>query len=407
MQGRRAGGRYMSAVFVTTENFIPQLYGGAVATYNYFKILHDPETILISYYNRDGITEKKATDNLRKEFKIKAVRLIPFNIKIRKNIRMLLRTALIMTIKRYPYLAAKFFSGSIIRSLINYIKREKSDTVFIDHMNLAFLAYYVKKIDKRIKVILINHNNEYELVAECGAREKGCLRAVFQIESRLIDRYQARYLPYIDDVRCISFTDADNLNQRYRTDKFSYFPMPYFFTREYRFNNAETNSIGMCGSLAWPLTIEGLKWYLDNIHPYLCENIKDYNFLLAGSGASTELINYVKGVKNVHYYGYVNDLTGFYEKCKLIAVPSLSGSGIRIKILESFSMSIPVVATRQAAQGLQVTNEVHLLCDSDPKKFTENVVRLLNDKALREKLSRNAYNYLREVHGVHVAKNKI
>lgn len=389
----------MSIIFVTTENFVPKRYGGTVATYNYFKAVHTPDTILASYYDKNDTDRNEALDNIRRDFKIGQIGLIPSEIRIRNSFPMLFKTAVTAIVRLYPYLAAKFFTTGMIRAVTGYVKKEKPEILYIDHMNLAFLSKYVKKISKDTRVVLINHNNEYELVAECAERENGLYRIVLGLESFLIDLYQARHLKYIDDIRCISFIDADNLNRRYRTNKFSYFPMPYFFDRAYRFNDIETNSAGMCGSLSWPLTVEGLRWYIDNVHPFLCKRVKGYSFHLAGSGAGKGLGEYLAGLENVRYYGYVEDIRKFYEKCELMVVPSMSGSGIRVKILEAFSMGVPVVATGKAVRGLKVVNGVHLLYDDDPARFADNVAKLLGDRNLRETLSRNAYDYLKEVHG--------
>ena len=60
-------------------------------------------------------------------------------------------------------------------------------------------------------------------------------------------------------------------------------------------------------------------------------------------------------------------------------VPILSGSGVRVKLLEAFAAGIPVVSTRLGAEGLAAKDgEICALAD-DPQDFAERVVDLLRD----------------------------
>jgi glycosyltransferase involved in cell wall biosynthesis len=55
-----------------------------------------------------------------------------------------------------------------------------------------------------------------------------------------------------------------------------------------------------------------------------------------------------------------------------------------------------VVATSKGAEGLLVQNGQHLLIADEPEKFAEQVVQLLKNKELREHLSENALQLVKE-----------
>src|SRR5262249_14463000 len=57
----------------------------------------------------------------------------------------------------------------------------------------------------------------------------------------------------------------------------------------------------------------------------------------------------------------------------------LSGSGMRVKLLEAFSAGIPVVSTHIGAEGLTAKDgDICALAD-DPRGFAQRILRLFTD----------------------------
>ena len=83
----------------------------------------------------------------------------------------------------------------------------------------------------------------------------------------------------------------------------------------------------------------------------------------------------------------------FASRSPAIAVfvcPILSGSGVRVKLLEAFAAGIPVVSTRLGAEGLASKDgEICALAD-DPQDFADRVVDLLRDPAKAEQMAARA-----------------
>lgn len=70
----------------------------------------------------------------------------------------------------------------------------------------------------------------------------------------------------------------------------------------------------------------------------------------------------------------------------ILAVPLRIGSGIRMKILEAWARGVPVVATPQAAAGLQAEAGRELLLAEDGPGFAAAIGRLVSEPGLRERL---------------------
>jgi hypothetical protein len=82
----------------------------------------------------------------------------------------------------------------------------------------------------------------------------------------------------------------------------------------------------------------------------------------------------------------------------ILAVPLRIASGVRMKILESWSRGIPVVASPEAARGLDSQHGRNLLIADSPWQFAESIKRLRTDNGLREQLITGGRSTLAEHH---------
>ncbi|MCY4597532.1 MAG: glycosyltransferase, partial [Bryobacterales bacterium] len=70
--------------------------------------------------------------------------------------------------------------------------------------------------------------------------------------------------------------------------------------------------------------------------------------------------------------------------------PILSGSGVRVKLLEAFASGIPVVATSLAAEGLCKPGDAEAWIEDEDEAFAEAIVALLSSPAQGRALARTA-----------------
>jgi glycosyltransferase involved in cell wall biosynthesis len=98
----------------------------------------------------------------------------------------------------------------------------------------------------------------------------------------------------------------------------------------------------------------------------------------------------------VHVAGYINDVRSSYGKSAVFVAPILTGTGMRVKLLEALSMGMAVAATPLAAQGFHCDGKDALLVADTPERFVAATVRLLKDLKLRKTLGKNARRMIQE-----------
>lgn len=109
--------------------------------------------------------------------------------------------------------------------------------------------------------------------------------------------------------------------------------------------------------------------------------------IVAGQGASRGLRRLMAREPRIEHGGFVADLSGLYGRAGAVVVPLRAGGGTRLKILESFAWRVPVVATRKAAEGIDVRDGEQILLADSPEEIVHACERLRGDSVLRASLA--------------------
>jgi len=143
------------------------------------------------------------------------------------------------------------------------------------------------------------------------------------------------------------------------------------------------------GSAHMP-NIDSAKYIIKDLAP----KCADCYFVIIGSVCDS--ISFDKTPSNVLKFGKLDsDYKNVICSIADIAInPMFGGSGSNLKLAEYFSWKIPTITTSFGARGYDITNNSEaIICNID--KFSQNIEKLQTDKVLAEKLSNNAFNYVR------------
>lgn len=129
------------------------------------------------------------------------------------------------------------------------------------------------------------------------------------------------------------------------------------------------------GSFRHPPNRAAMEWFLDNVMPLVLQECPDARLKIIGSGAPP---NHMLPLYNgaVELAGYVEDLRQPMAEAAVFICPILSGSGVRVKLLEAFAAGIPVVSTRVGAEGLTRGEDGDVCAVGDtPQEFAQRILQ--------------------------------
>jgi glycosyltransferase involved in cell wall biosynthesis len=139
----------------------------------------------------------------------------------------------------------------------------------------------------------------------------------------------------------------------------------------------EPGSMLFVGSFRHTPNVEAIEWFVERVLPRILERKPDARLVVAGSDPPPRAL-FAKATRAVELLGFVEDIRTELARREVFVCPILSGSGVRVKLLEAFASGIPVVSTSVGAEGLARTDGEFCALADDPADFASRVVDILN-----------------------------
>ena len=226
-------------------------------------------------------------------------------------------------------------------------------------------------------MILRAHNVEHLIwrrVAE--STRHGLRRWYLKHLSLTLRAYELEHIGDYDGVVCITRNDADYF--RANGCRRPIVDIPFGVEIEELPNvEAEPASLFHIGAMDWMPNRESIQWMLDEVWPVVHREVPQARLYLAGRKMPERWMR--ADIEGVNVVGEVPDAMHFIASKQINVVPLLSGSGIRVKIIEAMSVGKAVVTTTVGAQGIDYTDGENLLIANTPQEFAQQIKRLVDD----------------------------
>jgi glycosyltransferase involved in cell wall biosynthesis len=137
------------------------------------------------------------------------------------------------------------------------------------------------------------------------------------------------------------------------------------------------------GNMEYQPNKEAVRLISSRIAPKVENSINGVKFLIVGRADGTTYSNLI-------FTGVVDNVAPILAASDSAIAPLIHGSGTRLKILEYFSSSLPVVSTAIGVEGLDVKNGIQALIENNVEKFASQLICLLNNEQLSKQLGQAA-----------------
>ena len=273
----------------------------------------------------------------------------------------------------------------------------------IDVLQLEYTALSQYGGDyRRLGCVLFEHDVYFQSIGRGSANPRGAIektKAAYEYLRAL--RYELRVLPRFDRVQVCSLENANYL--------LSFLPKlrgliddnrAGIATARYEFhaNAREPETMLFLGSFRHPPNQEGLQWFTQKVLPAVLEQKPRARLVIVGSEPPPRH-SLPALPDNIELRGFVEDVREPLGRYALFVCPILSGSGMRVKLLEAFAAGIPVVSTTLGAEGLARKDQagkdgdICALAD-DPSEFARKIVDLFDDPEQARKLACRAREHV-------------
>lgn len=276
------------------------------------------------------------------------------------------------------YHVKRYVSEAFAAKLREILEKESFDIV---HVESIFLTPYVPLIRKYsdAKIILRAHNVEHLIWRQVAQSCTNSLKRWYLKHLSLTLRaYELEHLNDYDGVVCITKNDAEVFRQVGCRKPVVSIPFGVD-SGEVPSVEVEPDSLFHIGAMDWLPNQESIRWMLEEVWPVVHREVPQAKLYLAGRKMPSQWMNAT--IEGVSVIGEVPDAMYFIGSKKINVVPLLSGSGIRVKIIEAMSIGKTVITTTVGAQGIDYTDGENILIADTPEQFARQIKRCLDDDA--------------------------
>ncbi len=268
----------------------------------------------------------------------------------------------------------------ILKQVKQRAQQNKVDLLFFDGSHFGNIVKYGKK--QGIPVISFFHNCEYDyLDVRLGKkwslqkflykllikRQEGMAARLSDVNIVFTQRDQQRVasLYQVKNPEIIPLTLKDSFRQTLIKEE-----------KEQKGDTQEENIVLLFGPLG-QANEEAFRFFVTEVSPSL--NAKT---VVAGKGF--EAYKDAFGSEKVEVIGFVDDIQKLYERASLVAIPLLSGGGMKIKTAEAMMFGKYVFGTREAFVGYEFDPaEIGDECNN-AQEFIDKINAFLAQKHLKQ-----------------------
>jgi GT2 family glycosyltransferase/glycosyltransferase involved in cell wall biosynthesis len=263
----------------------------------------------------------------------------------------------------------------------------------IDMLQLEYtpMAQY-RGAFQRIGTALFEHDVYFQSISRGFGHNVGSVAEIkARIEYLRALRYELGALPGFDQVQVCTPANRDYLLS-FRPDLHLRAGLRAGIdTSGYQFRTSGREPLTMLfvGSFRHDPNRVAVDWFVREVLPHIVKQEPAAKLVIAGSDPPPPHA-YADSAANLQMLGYVDDVRAPLAQYSVFVCPILSGSGVRVKLLEAFAAGIPVVSTHVGAEGLATEDGAICALADDPAAFAARAIDLLRNPAAAAQMATRA-----------------
>jgi GT2 family glycosyltransferase len=288
-----------------------------------------------------------------------------------------------------PYAVREFANDDLRWAIHRTILLHRIDVLQIEYTNMG---QYAEEFGQIVN-ILFEHDVYFQSIGRALAKPGnplGKIPAAYEYLRAL--RYELTMLPHMDRIQMCSRANESYLAEfapELRPKMQSGLRAGIDTTRyRYETTGREPDTLLFLGSFRHIPNREALTWFLQHAWPLIAGGRPGVKLVIIGSDPPPR--HSLPNVGDIELIGYVDDVRDALARYAVFICPILTGSGVRVKLLEAYAAGIPVVSTTVGAEGLANHDGDTCALADTPAAFAERTLALLADPAYAAALAERA-----------------
>lgn len=371
--------------------------GEAIAITYLAKALHElgAEVTLLSMNTTKHYVEKSVYNDALQHYQE------VYTVKVDNRIKV--KDAFLNLFSAESYHIARFVSFTFEQQLIQLLEANNYDIIQLETL---YLAPYIATIRQHspAKIVLRAHNVEHEIWKRITENTNlGLKKWYLQLLAGRLEQFELQNLNKYDLLVAITQRDLDYFQRLGCTIPTHVTPIGLDlsdYTKQ-AMPSVVKPTFGFIGSLDWFPNTEGVDWLLEQVWSTVLEQLPEAELHVAGRNASPEWQAAAQRYPNVVIHGEVPSACDFINQHAVMLVPLLSGSGMRVKILEGMALGKVVISTQLGLEGIHVESGKEVWIADDPSDFAQAMIHCYQTSNVLATMGHQARSFLAEHYDNH------
>lgn len=295
-----------------------------------------------------------------------------------------------------PFLLVRDDLPAMRRAVDRLVKTGRYSVIHADQVTMTQFALPSSHIYR----IFDAHNATWKILGRARRTNPWWMRPLLALEERRMRTYEGMVVSSFE--RTLSVTEQDRTSLQLAVqstgsdlaevgDRVISIPISIDTDRLTRLNRQpDPDEILTLGSLNYAPNAEGIRWFAERVFPHVRRQRPTARLKVIGKNPPADLVRMARRSQGaIQVLGYVEDLEPYFRSASVFVVPVLSGSGMRVRILEALARGVPMVTTPVGLEGVDAEDGEEVLVADGEEDFASAVVRLAGDTDLQQRLAVN------------------
>lgn len=371
----------MKILFLTSRFPYPPVRGDKIRMFNFIRELSKNHEIVLATFAEpdDG---RYYADLLPY---VKRIERVPFN----KN-RAYINTALGLFSKK-PLQVHYYSSPEMRQAVTRLVEEEQPDII---HAHLIRMAPYAEPYPEIPKVLDICDSMTLNYERFLMYR-RDLMSLIYRLEKVRTKNYEGLIPLEFDVSLVISSHDRDFILSLCPDAELEIVSMGVDFTYfKPTTTKRQENTAAFMGTMSYFPNVDAMKWFYQDVIPIIRRTIPEVKLNIIGSSPAPE-IEKLGNDPHVTVTGFVEDLRPIVGSATVFICPIRAATGINSKVIEAMAMGLPVVATPEACEGIDVEDGVNVLLAGDPMTFSERVIEVMQNSETRDRIGQAGLEFVK------------
>lgn len=310
--------------------------------------------------------------------------------------------------KKKSFQTTRFISKKMERKIAETLLNSAFDVIILESI---FVGNYINLIRKysSAKIILRQHNIEYKIWERLKQQTKNPIKKlIYNRLANSLQKFEFSLFSQIDAYFAITDVDYKFFNAQFPSVKGAVIPfgieLQNYPIKEPLKSKSEL-SLFHLGSMNWQPNVEGVEWFIKNVWEKIAFKYPQLKLILAGKN-NKQILGH-KAEKNLIVYDFVDDAQRFINEHDIMIVPLLSGSGMRIKILEGMALGKPIITTSIGAEGIDVVHGENIFIANTPAEIMETIALCIETPEKCRQVGKNARVFVQQYYDNKIITQKL